>query len=93
MFSINDTGNGKVVGFVGEQREGAIEFGPAGAMAVSFARQFTMPLIVVPFGTDGSGEFVILRDDLREAASAMIGAEVFRLAADVAMHERVVPNG
>jgi hypothetical protein len=93
MFTVNFTHPGKVIGFVGEQAKGALCGGPAEAMAVAFTRTLAMPLIVVPYGKDNSGEFVILHDNLRLLAVQMIGAEVWRLSDDVAMYERVVPGG
>ena len=89
MFSVNRTERGRI-GLALESEPEAI-LNEARDMAVAFVRGHAMPLVVGEFGKLTAGEWVVIHDDLREKAAAMIGSEVARLASDVGMYERVDP--
>jgi len=91
MFSLNHTERGRI-GFAVETQSNAIRT-TARQMAVAFARHWPMPLIVSEYGKRTAGEWVVIHDDLRRRAAAILGKGIERLADDVGMYERIEPEG
>jgi hypothetical protein len=89
MFSVNETPRG-VIGFAVESKPDAI-LTTARSMAVEFARTHPMPLVVSEYEKATAGEWVVIRDELKDKAAAILGGEVARLADDVGMYWRKEP--
>jgi hypothetical protein len=87
MFSINRTERGRI-GYCVETEPDAITT-TGRDMAVAFAREHAMPLIVV--GDMHPNGVVVIHNDLIGKASAMLGDRVARLAPDVTMFSRKDP--
>ena len=84
MFSINRTPTGPIGALYELEPDAAIERGKH--LAIDFARTQDIPLIVIPHG-DEQGRWVVIRDELKGRAKAIIGEMHIRLADDVAMYE------